>query len=115
MDWTRKGFGNDQLAKIQEIISLEKSGLFDVLAYVANALEPLALEDRADSAMAVISQNFNPKWQMFLDFVLSRYLAFGVEELDKTELTQLLKLKYHDSIPDAVADLGRPNQIGMVI
>ena len=50
----------------------------------------------------------------FLDFVLSHYVRVGVEELDLDKLTPLLKLKYHDSIPDAVADLGRPDEIGKV-
>ena len=109
-----KGFGKDQLAEMQKIIDAEKSDLFDVLAHVAYALEPLTREERADRAMAVISENFNPKQKVFLDFVLSHYVALGVDELDQSKLTPLLKLKYHDSIPDAVADLGRPDEIGKV-
>jgi len=109
-----KGFGKDQLAEMQKIIDAEKSDLFDVLAHVAYALEPLTREERADRAMAVISENFNPKQKVFLDFVLSHYVALGVEELDQAKLTPLLKLKYHDSIPDAVADLGKPDEIGKV-
>lgn len=109
-----KGFGKDQLTEMQKIIAAEKSDLFDVLAHVAYALEPLTREERADRAMAVISENFNPKQKVFLDFVLSHYVALGVEELDQAKLTPLLKLKYHDSIPDAVADLGRPDEIGKV-
>lgn len=109
-----RGFGKDQLAEMQKIIEAEKSDLFDVLAYVAYALEPLTREERAQRAMAVISQNFNARQKVFLDFVLSHYVAQGVEELDQSKLTPLLKLKYHDSIPDAVADLGRPEEIGKV-
>ena len=109
-----KGFGKDQLAEMQKIIDAEKSDLFDVLAHVAYALEPLTREERADRAMAVISENFNSRLQVFLDFVLSHYVAVGVEELDQAKLTPLLKLKYHDSIADAVADLGRPDEIGKV-
>lgn len=30
------------------------------------------------------------------------------------QLTPLLRLKYHDSIADAVADLGKPDEIGRV-
>lgn len=111
---TEKGFGKDQLAEMQKIIDAEKSDLFDVLAHVAYALEPLTREERAGKAMAVISENFNPKQRVFLDFVLSHYVALGVEELDQAKLTPLLKLKYHDSIPDAVADLGKPDEIGRV-
>jgi len=109
-----KGFGRAQLAEMQKIIDAEKSDLFDVLAHVAYALEPRTRKERADRAMAVISENFNARQKVFLDFVLSHYVAEGVEELDPSKLTPLLKLKYHDSIADAVADLGRPDEIGRV-
>ncbi len=36
---TEKGFGSQQLAEMQRIIDAENSDLFDVLAYVAYALE----------------------------------------------------------------------------
>ena len=39
----------------------------------------------------------------------------GVEELDQEKLTPLLRLKYQNSIADAVADLGRPEEIGKVV
>ena len=110
-----KGFGKDQLAEMQKIIDAEKSDLFDVLAHVAYALPPLTREERADRAMAIISEVFNSKQKVFLDFVLSHYVAVGVEELDRAKLNPLLKLKYHDSIPDAVADLGgKPGEIAAV-
>ena len=109
-----KGFGKDQLAEMQKIIDAENSDLFDVLAHVAYAMEPLTRAERADRAMAVISENFNARQKVFLDFVLSHYVAEGVEELDQSKLTPLLKLKYHDSIADAVADLGNPDEIGKV-
>jgi len=37
-----------------------------------------------------------------------------VEELDQDKLSPLLRLKYHDSMSDAVADLGKPEEIGRV-
>ena len=61
-----------------------------------------------------LSTHFNTKQQVFLDFVLSHYVSAGVEELDQAKLTPLLRLKYHDSIADAVADLGKPEEIGKV-
>ena len=109
-----KGFGKDQLAEMQKIIDAEKSDLFDVLAHVAYALAPLTREERAAKAMALISTHFNSRQQVFLDFVLSHYVSVGVEELDQAKLTPLLRLKYHDSIADAVADLGKPEEIGKV-
>ena len=104
----------DRLTEMQRIIDAEKSDLFDVLAHVAYALAPLTRKDRAAQAMAIISTHFNTKQQVFLDFVLSHYVSAGVEELDQAKLTPLLRLKYHDSIADAVADLGKPEEIGQV-
>jgi len=34
--------------------------------------------------------------------------------LAQEKLTPLLRLQYHDSIADAVADLGKPEEIGAV-
>jgi len=109
-----KGFGREQLTEMQKIIEAEKSDLFDVLAHVAYALPPLTREERAAKAKVLISTHFNSKLQVFLDFVLSHYVSVGVEELDQEKLTPLLRLKYHDSITDAVADLGKPAEIGQV-
>ena len=109
------GFGPDQMAEMQAIIDAEKSDLFDVLAYVAYALPTLTREERAAKAKVVISSQFNAKQQAFLDFVLSHYVNVGVEELDAAKLNPLLRLKYHDSITDAVADLGEPVQIQAVV
>ncbi len=109
-----KGFGRDQLAEMQKIIDAEKSDLFDVLAHVAYALAPLTREERASKAKIVISTHFNTKQRVFLDFVLQHYVTVGVDELDQEKLTPLLRLKYHDSIADAVADLGKPEEIGKV-
>lgn len=109
-----KGFGRDQLAEMQKIIDAENSDLFDVLAQAAYAFAPLTRRQRAMQAKTNISKHFNDKQQDFLDFVLSHYVSVGVEELDLAKLTPLLRLKYHDSIADAVNDLGRPEEIGRV-
>ena len=109
-----KGFGKEQMAEMQKIIDAEKSDLFDVLAHVAYALQPLTREERAANAKVVISTHFNTRQKVFLDFVLSHYVSEGVGELDQDKLTPLLRLKYNDSIADAVADLGKPEDIGRV-
>ena len=108
------GFGHDQLVEMQKIIDAEKSDLFDVLAHVAYAMPTLTREERATKAKTVISSRFNTKQQMFLEFVLSHYVSIGVDELDQEKLTPLLRLKYHNSIADAVADLGKPEEISKV-
>jgi type I restriction enzyme R subunit len=107
-----KGFGKDQPTEMQKIIDAENSDLFDVLAYVAYALPTLSREERATNAKMVIGAQFNTKQQAFLDFVLSHYVNVGVDELGEEKLTPLLRLKYQNSIADAVADLGQPDEIG---
>jgi type I restriction enzyme, R subunit len=106
-----KGFGRAQLDEMQKIIDAEKSDLFDVLAHIAYALAPLTREERAANAKVVIGTSFPARQQAFLDFVLSHYVSVGVDELDPEKLTPLLRLKYHNSIADAVADLGKPEDI----
>ena len=101
-----KGFGKEQLSEMQKIIDAENSDLFDVLAHVAFAMQPISRRERAASAHKEIHDHFSDKQQAFLGFVLAHYVHEGVEELEQEKLTKLLRLKYHDSIPDAVADLG---------
>jgi len=109
-----KGFGPEQMAEMQKIINAEKSDLFDVLAFVAYALPTLTREERATRAKVRIRAQFNDKQRTFLGFVLAHYVNEGVQELDREKLTPLLRLKYNDSLADAVADLGRPEEIGIV-
>jgi hypothetical protein len=70
------------------------------------------VKERAAQAAALIGTHFDDRQRAFLDFVLAHYISSGVEELDQAKLTPLLKLKYRDSIADAVADLGQPEEIG---
>lgn len=107
-----KGFGFEQLAEMQKIIDAQASDLFDVLAHVAYAKSPVTREVRASHARIYINTNFPEKQRAFLDFVLQHYVEVGVEELDQEKLTPLLRLKYHNSIADAMADLGQPEEIG---
>ncbi len=61
-----------------------------------------------------IDTSFNDKQRLFLNFVLQHYVDVGVEELDQDKLTPLLRRRYHNSIADAVAVLGAPEEIGQV-
>ena len=103
-----------RLAEMQKIIDAEKSDLFDVLAYVAYALPPLTREERAATGQG---RDQHPLQQQAAGVSRLRAVALREgrrRELDQEKLTPLLRLKYHDSIADAVADLGRPEEIGEV-
>ena len=107
-----RGFGYDQLGEMQRIIDAESSDLFDVLAHVAFAKSPVTREVRAAHARVRVYSSFGVKQQAFLDFVLQHYVEVGVEELDQDKLTPLLRLRYRDSISDALADLGEAEEVG---
>jgi type I restriction enzyme R subunit len=101
-----KNFGPEQLAEMQRIIDAEQSDLYDVLAHVAFAAAPVTREHRAEQARTAIAAEYADRQRAFLDFVLGHYVDRGVKELDLEQLVPLLKLCYHDSIPDAMKDLG---------
>ncbi|MEX1224870.1 MAG: type I restriction-modification enzyme R subunit C-terminal domain-containing protein, partial [Pirellulales bacterium] len=107
-----KGFGAEQMAEMQRIVDAENSDLFDVLAYVSYAVPRKSRSERADMARIEINARFNAKQQAFLEFVLGHYVDEGVQELDQDKLKPLLRLKYRDSISDAVSDLGPADSIG---
>jgi type I restriction enzyme R subunit len=111
---TEKSFGPEQLAEMQRIIDAENSDLFDVLAFVAYALPTVTRIARAATATTAISTHFNTKQRSFIDFVLTQYVQVGVEELASDKLAPLLKLKYHNALADAVADIGQPDEISKV-
>jgi len=99
------GYGKDELAAIQKMINAEKSDLFDVLEYISFAVKPITRESRVAEAQSKIFAMLNNRQKEFLEFVLSKYIETGVEELDQEKLPDLLALKYH-AISDATEILG---------
>ena len=95
---------------MQELIDAEKSDVFDVLEYVSYAITPITREERVAGAKSNIFALLNREQREFLDFVLSKYVETGVEELDEAKLPQLLELKYQ-SVHDGVQILGEVSEI----
>jgi type I restriction enzyme R subunit len=107
---SEKGFGQEQFNEMKQVINAEDSDLFDVLAYVAFALDTQTRQQRVLERKERIYSHYNDKQRAFLEFVLDQYIKEGVGELDQTKLGPLLTLKYH-SISDAAAVLGSVGQI----
>lgn len=105
------GFGNQELAILQKLIDAEKSDLFDVLEYVFNSeFQPMTREERVAAAQATIFALLDNKQKEFMEFVLSKYIESGVEELDQEKLPLLLTNKYQ-SLEDAKEVLGDVGKI----
>jgi len=100
------GFGKGELHVLQQLIDAEKSDLFDVLEYVINSdIRPITREARVAAAQSTILALLNDRQKGFIEFVLSKYIETGVEELDQEKLPILLTSKYQ-SFEDAGAILG---------
>ncbi len=101
----KAGYNHDVLAELQKLINAEASDMFDVLEYVAYNITPVTREERVAKAQKNIFTLLNNTQKEFLEFVLSKYIESGVEELAQEKLPDLLRLKYH-AIADAQDKLG---------
>lgn len=104
------GYGKDELNALQKLINAEKSDLFDVLEYISFAIKPITREERVAQSQTKIFSGLDNKQKEFLEFVLSKYIECGVEELDQEKLPDLLTLKYQ-AIRDAEEILGGVDNI----
>jgi type I restriction enzyme R subunit len=100
-----RGYDALVLMQIRAAIMAEKSNLFDVLAYIAYASEPVTRAERAKRGSAAIGQAYDEKLATFLDYVLVQYVETGVEDLDRSKLPDYLKIKY-GTFADGASELG---------
>jgi type I restriction enzyme R subunit len=99
------GFGEGDLKEIQKLIDAENSDLFDVLEYVAFVKPTVSRIERALATRPELNRALTVNQVDFIHFVLDRYVATGVEELDDQRLPDLIKLKY-EALQDGVEALG---------
>jgi type I restriction enzyme R subunit len=100
------GYGKEELATLQILIDAQDSDLFDVLAYVYDSdISPISREKRVVKAQSDIFASLDSNQKNFIEFVLSKYIEVGVEELDEDKLPILLQNKYY-SLEDAKLVLG---------
>ncbi len=100
------GLGKEEITTLQKLIAAEKSDLFDVLEYVFNSdIKPMTREASVTVAQATIFALLDNKQKECIEFVLSKYIETGVEEIDQEKLPILLTNKYQ-SLEDAKEILG---------
>ncbi len=104
------GYGVDELTSLQKLVDAEKSDLFDVLFYISFAVNPLERVERVTASRPTAFANLDTNQKEFVEFVLSKYIENGFEELDEEKLPVLLNLKYQ-AIADAVRILGGVERI----
>ncbi|MEY2702731.1 MAG: hypothetical protein RLY43_1369 [Bacteroidota bacterium] len=105
------GFPKCDLLIVQSLVNMENSDLFDVLEYVFNGnYNSLTREQRVAASQATIFALLDNKQKEFIEFVLSKYVETGVDELDQDKLPILLTNKYQ-SLEDAKEVLGNVGDI----
>lgn len=104
------GFGKEELTMMQSLINAENSDLFDVLEYISFLQPPITRELRVANAQNKIFASLSNEQKQFVEFVLSKYIETGVEELDQEKLPHLLTLKYQ-ALDDAKEILGTVESI----
>src|SRR3989344_2693530 len=104
------GYGINELKSLQQLINAENSDIFDVLEYISFAIKPISREERVAKAQLNIFKSLDNNQKEFLEFVLSKYIETGIEELNQEKLPDLLKIKYF-TISDATELFGGVNKI----
>lgn len=82
------------LCQIREAIFAEKSDLFDVLAYIAYSQPPITRQERAEAGSIKVSAEFDEKLAVFLEYILNQYVKTGVEDLDRSKLSDYLTVQF---------------------
>ena len=105
-DLAEAGYDDEKLDSMKELIDARDSDVYDVLAYVAYTAETRTRSERAQRAKPLIKKAFaNYKQHEFVDFILEKYVADGVNELAAKKMRSLIELKYN-TISDAASELG---------
>ncbi len=105
-DLAEAGYDSEKLESMKELINARDSDVYDVLAYVAYALETRSRNQRVEQAKPVINQHYTEYHQQaFIDFILRRYVDEGVTELSVGKMKSMIELKYN-TICDAAAEFG---------
>ena len=105
-----RGFDEDKLQALKDLIDAKDSDVYDVLRYVAYARETMTRLERAGIVREYYLEQLDDSEKEFIGFVLKTYETEGENELTLENLKPLVELKYH-TLQDAIAKLGQPDEI----
>ena len=105
-DLAEAGYDEEKLDSMKDLIDAKDSDVYDVLAYVAYAIETHTRLERVQQAKPHIYEAFTDKNQQdFIEFILDKYVVDGVHELAAGKMQSIIALKYN-TISDAADMLG---------
>ncbi len=108
------GIGDQQLQDFKGMFESPNSDVFDILNHISHSKEILTRKLRA--AKVKDNEQFfkvysNLKAQHFLKFLLERYEADGIKELNRDNLTELMKLNKSATQREVIAGFGGNQKI----
>jgi type I restriction enzyme R subunit len=109
-DLYEAGYDDEKLDSMKDIIDAKESDVYDLLAFVAYAIETHTRKERVATARPSISSEFSYKQVEFIEFILDKYIEDGEQELAAKKMRSLVELKYN-TISDAAAEFGSPAAI----
>jgi len=110
MGLAEKGFDEEKLEKLKELIDAEDSDVYDVLRYISYAKETMTRHDRASIIRDYYLEQLSDGERNFVTFVLDTYEKSGENELSMENLKGLVQLKYK-TMSDAIKQVGTPEEI----
>lgn len=105
-----RGFDEEKLEALKDLIDAEDSDVYDVLRYISYAKETMTRTERAGIIRDYYLEQLDENQREFVAFVLDTYEKGGENELSMENLTGLVQLKYR-TMPDAVSHLGSAQEI----
>ena len=89
-----RSYDETVLAEVQNALSAKDCDIFDVLAHVAYARNMRTRQDRADVGRRRVEDQYPSKMIAFLDYVLDSYVENGAANLDRSKLSDFVKIRY---------------------
>ncbi len=105
-----RGFEEEKLQALKQLIDAEDSDIYDVLRYIAYAKETMTRIERAGLVREYYLDQLDPNERDFVIFILNTYEKSGEKELSMENLSPLVQLQYK-TMSDAVSHLGSPEEI----
>ncbi|KQT04095.1 restriction endonuclease subunit R [Rhizobium sp. Leaf386] len=100
-----RGYDQDRLDDMRQLIDAKDSDLFDVLAYILFTNPPVTRQARATATEAKGLKEFDGELQALLVAILKAYVVNGERELGSKKLGQYLIARY-GSVVEGRAQLG---------
>ena len=90
----RHNFKKNDLEDLRKLINAENSDIFDVLQWIAFNKPFISRKERVEQSKGKIYAFLNENEIEFINAVLNNYIQSGIDELDESNLSEILRANY---------------------